>query len=587
MMNKAAILHKPGWNYVYPLDRNTLKIRLKTAKNDLQEVKVIFGSRYDGKAPHNVKRMDLVASDGLYDYFETSITMDDNRFRYLFYLSDGSEGIWFTEKGFSNIKPGKSFGYGEYFQYPVINEGDIFSIPEWVQDAVFYQIFPERFNNGNTDNDPDRIRPWGAKPESDSFFGGDLEGIIKKLDYLENLGVNALYLNPIFSSTSNHKYNIDDFYKVDPALGNKEILKSLVVEAHSRGIWVILDAVFNHSGFNFFAFKDVRENGASSKYSDWFFIDNYPVKTSPPVNYDTFANDVIDMPKLNTSNPEVQDYLLCVAEYWLNEVDIDGWRLDVADEVDHNFWRKFRERVKKIKPNAYIVGEIWHNSEKWLQGDQFDAIMNYPLEMSVLDFFAYNKIGPGEFNNRLVRNWMLYQDRVNYSMLNLLDSHDTPRLINFFSGDKRLMELAILFQFTYPGAPMIYYGDEVGIEGEDDPDCRRCMVWDIEKQDKDLYKYYQKLISLRHELIPLRRGDYQPIVIDEIKNTYGFLRSYEDESIVVIINNSPLSQKYTLAGNLFGYKKEISNYLDDSSFQLDDDKKYIIEISKFKGMILN
>lgn len=587
MINKAAILHKAGGNYAFPVDEKTLMIRLKSAKGDLKRVSIIYGSRYpkDGLDPWRRKELKLVACDEEFDYFTTTISLSDSRFRYHFYLEDGQEGCWFNEKGFFKNRP-TGFKVG-FFQFPYINPGDIFQIPNWVQDAVFYQIFPERFYNGNHANDPDNLKSWGEMPESDTFFGGDLEGIIEKLNYLELLGVNALYLTPIFSSTSNHKYNIDDFYKVDPSFGNKEILKKLVAEAHKRGIRVILDAVFNHSGFNFFAFKDVRENGASSKYSDWFFIDNYPVKTTPPVNYDTFANDVIDMPKLNTSNPEVQDYLLGAAEYWLNEVDIDGWRLDVADEVDHNFWRKFRERVKKIKPNAYIVGEIWHNSEKWLQGDQFDAIMNYPLEMSVLDFFAYKKIGPGEFNNRLVRNWMLYQDRVNYSMLNLLDSHDTRRLINFFSGEKELMKLAVLFQFTYPGAPMIYYGDEVGIEGEDDPDCRRCMVWDIEKQDKDLYKYYQKLISLRHELIPLRRGDYQPILIDEIKNTYGFLRNYEDESIVVIINNSPLSQKYTLAGNLFGYKKEISNYLDDSSFQLGDDKKYIIKISKFKGMILS
>ena len=282
---------------------------------------------------------------------------------------------------------------------------------------------------------------------------------------MKDLGINALYLTPIFKSTSNHKYNTDDYYQIDPAFGDKKILKKLVEEAHQRGIRIILDAVFNHSGFYFFAFQDVLEKGKDSKYWDWFFIEGYPVKTTPPVNYHTFANDVVDMPKLNTSNPEVQEYLLDVVRYWMEEVDIDGWRLDVANEVDRNFWRKFRETVKGIKKDAYIVGEIWHNSEVWLQGDQFDAIMNYPLAMAILDFLAQRSIGPTEFNNRLVRNWMLYQDRVNYSMLNLINSHDTRRLLNYFSGDKESMKLAVLFQFTYPGAPMIYYGDEVGMKG--------------------------------------------------------------------------------------------------------------------------
>jgi len=586
-MNKTAIFHMGGQSYAYPLDMHTLKLRLKAAKNDLKDVKVIYGSRYplDDKPPSNVKNMELIASDDLFDYFSTTIEMNDNRFRYYFYLYDGDEEIWYSEKGFSSNRPQTAFAYGEYFQYPVINKGDIFTTPDWVQDAVFYQIFPERFYNGNQDNDPEGVKPWGARPEKDSFFGGDLEGIIKKLDYLVDLGINALYLTPIFFSSSNHKYNIDDYYQVDSAFGSKEIIKELVEKAHQLGIRVILDAVFNHCGINFFAFKDILKKGASSKYRDWFFIRDYPVRITAPVNYSTFANDVIDMPRLNTSNHEVQDYFLKVAKYWLEEIDIDGWRLDVADELDHNFWRKFRETVKKHKPEAYIVGEIWHNSEEWLQGDQFDAIMNYPLCRAVLDFFANSSIGPKEFNNRLVRNWMLYQDKANYSMLNLLDSHDTRRLINYFSGNKDLMKLAILFQFTYPGAPMVYYGDELGLAGGDDPDCRRCMVWEKEEQDIDLYEYYKKLISLRHSFIPLRRGKYHPVIIDEIKNTYGFVRRYKGESVVVIINNSPLVQEYTLKGDLFYDKNEICDYLNNISFKKEEDI-YKVKIPEFSGMIL-
>lgn len=586
-MNRAAIFHMAGRAYAYPIDMNTLKLRLKAARGDLKDVKVIYGSRYplDGKPPSFVKNMDLAASDDLFDYFTAAIEMEDNRFRYYFYLNDGLDEIWYTEKGFTYKKPQTSSAYGEYFQYPVINEGDIFSAPDWVQGAVFYEIFPERFYNGNKDNDPEGVQQWGGKPDRYSFFGGDLEGIIKKLDYLAGLGINALYLTPVFLSPSNHKYNIDDYYRIDPAFGSKKVIKRLVEKAHQLGIRVILDAVFNHCGINFFAFQDLLEKGAASKYRNWFFVKEYPVKIQVPPNYSTFASGVIDMPRLNTSNPEVQDYFLKVAQYWLEEIDIDGWRLDVADEVDHNFWRKFRETVKKSKADAYIVGEVWHNSEEWLQGDQFDAIMNYPLAGAVLDFLAYNNIGPGEFNNRLVRNWMLYHDRVNYSMLNLLDSHDTRRLINFFSGKKELMKLAVLFQFTYPGAPMIYYGDEIGLSGGNDPDCRRCMVWNKDEQDTDLYKYYKKLISLRHRFISLRRGDFHPLIIDEIKNTYGFVRRYKGESVVVIINNSPQAQEYRLKGDSFSCKNEICDHLNDIVLRKDEDA-YKVMIPEFSGVIL-
>ncbi len=587
-MNKAAVLHEAGNNFAFPIDKHTLKIRLKAAKGDLMEAKVIYGSRYplDQQDPFLVETMELVTCDELYDYFEAIITMKDNRFRYYFYLNDGQEWVWYSEKGFANVRPQGVWGFGEYFQYPMINKNDIFFVPDWVQDAVFYEIFPERFYNSNLENDQSLTEQWGNSPKRDSFFGGDLQGIIEKLDYLSELGINAIYLTPIFTSSSNHKYNIDDYYNIDPSFGDVDIAKKMVKEAHRRGIKVILDAVFNHSGYEFFAFKDLRDNGENSKYKDWFFIDEFPIKTSSPVNYSTFANDIKNMPRLNTSNPEVQSYLLGVASYWIKEIDIDGWRLDVADEVDHQFWIKFREQVRNLKEDTYIVGENWHNSQDWLQGDQFDAIMNYPLGMAVLDFFAYNKIGPVEFNNRLMKNWMLYQDRVNYSMLNLLDSHDTPRLLNFFSGDQKSMKLGIMFQLTYPGAPMIYYGDEVGMEGEGDPDCRRCMVWNQDKQDHKLYTYYQKLIKLRLERISLRRGDYQTIVIDQIKNIYGYSRKYDDERTLIVFNNGSQDYQYVIDASLFDYEREIFEHITGIKYKLEN-KNYSINIPGFTGIILS
>ncbi|MEJ6952550.1 glycoside hydrolase family 13 protein [Natronospora cellulosivora (SeqCode)] len=585
-MNKAAVYHQAGYSYAYPIDMHSLKIRLKAAKSDLIELYIIYGSRYplDNQDPKETKKMELIASDSLHDYFETVITVKDSRFRYYFYLNDGREELWYTEKGFTKVRPHGIWGFGEYFQYPKINKNDIFSQADWVQDAVFYQIFPDRFHKSSTDNSVN-YEKWGKRPKSDSFFGGDLQGIIEKLDYLDDLGINAIYLTPIFKSSSNHKYNTDDYYSIDPAFGDKKTARRFVVEAHKRGIKVVLDAVFNHCGYDFFAFKDLREKGANSKYKDWFFVDSFPLKTNPPLNYDTFANNIKNMPKLNTSNPEVQSYFLDLAEYWLRELDIDGWRLDVANEVDHQFWCKFRERLRSIKKDVYIVGENWHNSEEWLQGDQFDAIMNYPLAMAIFDFFAYKNIGSREFNNRLVKNWFLYQEKVNFSMMNLLDSHDTPRIKAIFSN-KKAMNLAILFQFTYPGAPMLYYGTEVGMEGGDDPDCRRCMIWDKEEQDLEFFNYYKKLITLRRNFVSLRRGALKTIIIDEVKNIFAFMRSYKDQKKLVIINNSSIAQKYYLKAEHLDYQRKIEDHLTGESCTLKNDA-YMIELPEYSARILS
>lgn len=542
-MNKAAIMHRAGGKFAFPVNENTLMVRLKAARDDLKSVKIIYGSRYpeNGFDPGLKKELKKVASDEENDYFATTISLKDSRFRYHFYLNDGKNGCWYNEKGFFRFKP-KGFEAG-YFQYPFINESEIFKAPEWVQDSIFYQIFPDRFYNGNKNNDPSSLSPWGEKPASDSFFGGDLEGIIKKLDYIQNFGVNAIYLTPIFKSPSNHKYNIDDYYQIDPHFGDLNTAKRLVNEAHKRGIKIVLDAVFNHSGYDFFAFKDVRERGENSPYKNWFYLESLPVKTDPPVNYKTFANDIVNMPKLRTDNNEVKEYFLEVVRYWTEELDIDGWRLDVANEIDHQFWREFRQVVKEIKPDAYIVGEIWHNSEDWLQGDQFDAVMNYPLAEAILDFFARKKIGPETFSNRLSKIWMSYQDRVSYAMLNLINSHDTPRLLHYFNGNKEAMKLALLFQMTYPGVPMIYYGDEIGLTGGNDPDCRRCMIWERAKQDIKLFNYYKKIIGLRRKLVSLRRGSFKPVIIDDTSNVFGYKRTYKNEEVIVIINNNPWGEE--------------------------------------------
>ena len=580
-MIKSAIEHKSYSNFAFPIDENTLKLRIKAAKNDLESVKVIYGTRFvfDGREPLKVKEMKLKTSSEVNDFFETTIELEDPRFRYHFLLDDGENKRWYNEKGFSKNRP--RGGKSGFFQYSLISNDDLLDRPDWLDEAVVYQIFPERFNNGNSDLDPANLKNWGDLPKRDSFFGGDLQGIYDKLDYLKDLGVNTIYLTPIFESLSNHKYNIDDYLKIDEHFGDEEIFEKLVNKAHDKDMKIILDAVFNHSGFNFFAFEDLRKRGENSKYKDWYIYDSLPLQTEIPVNYETFARNIPNLPKLDTANKEVQDYLLKVTEYWMKNFDIDGWRLDVADEVDSSFWRRFRKKVKSLDKDAYIIGEVWHSGMKWLQGNQFDAIMNYSFTEAVIDFIAKDKIGPSEFDNRLALNRMNYREDITNSLLNLLDSHDTPRILRHCNEDKDKMKLAVLFQMTYPGVPMVLYGDELGLTGGDDPDSRRCMPWDDDKADYDLRAYYKKLIKIRKNNKILQKGEFESFVINEAKNIYSFKRKLEDREVIVIINNNPEKREICL-------RSQNKNYIDlltNKNYKNNDEKIKLV-MKPYQGMIL-
>ena len=580
-MIKSAIEHKSYSNYAFPIDENTLKIRLKAAKNDLESVKVIYGTRFvfDGREPLKIKEMKLKTSSKVNDFFETTIKLEDPRFRYHFLLDDGENKSWYNEKGFSKNRP--RGGKSGFFQYSLITEDDLLDRPEWLDEAVVYQIFPERFNNGNDELDPDNLKKWGELPKRDSFFGGDLQGIYEKLDYLEDLGVNTIYLTPIFESLSNHKYNIDDYLKIDEHFGDEEIFEKLVNKAHDKDMKIILDAVFNHSGFNFFAFEDLRKNGKDSKYKNWYIYDSLPLQTEIPVNYETFARNIPNLPKLNTANKEVQDYLLKVTEYWMKNFDIDGWRLDVADEVDPSFWRRFRKKVKSLDKDAYIIGEVWHSGMKWLQGNQFDAIMNYSFTEAVIDFIARDKIGPSEFDNRLTINRMNYREDIANSLLNLLDSHDTPRILRHCNEDKNKMKLAVLIQMTYPGVPMILYGDELGLTGGDDPDSRRCMPWNNDQADYNLRDFYKSLIKIRKNNEILQKGDFETFVIEEAKNIYSFKRILDSEEIIVIINNNPEKREFSFQSQ----KNKFVDLLTNKEYK-ENKEKIKLNLNPYQGLIL-
>lgn len=555
-MNKFGILHLLDIPYAYAEDSNTLTIRIRTCKNDIKNCKIYYKDRYDYHLPYKSKDMYIVSETDLFTYYETSISVKWNRYRYFFELTDFNNfTTLFNERGFIDEKYDNTNQQSKTsntllinaFQFPYIAREDVYNESKWLQESIIYQIFPDRFCNGNSVINPKNTKPWGY-PYIDyhSKFGGDIQGIIDKLDYLEDLGINVIYLTPIFKSSSNHKYNTEDYYTIDPEFGSNELVKELIDKCHKKNIKIIFDAVFNHSGDDFFAFKDVLINQKNSKYSDWYIINNFPVSTEK-INYYTFGNAHKNMPKLNTSNPEVTKYLLDVAKFWIKEYKIDGWRLDVCDEVSHTFWKKFRDTIKSVNKDAIIIGEIMHEANNFLKGDQLDSIMNYPIKFACVDFFAKKNITAREFLNILGQNRMLYMNSINKQLLNLIGSHDTARFLTECHDNIEKMKLAICFQFTYVGVPYIYYGDEIGLCGGEDPQNRKCMIWNEKFQNHDLLNFYKKMITIRKKHPTFVHGDFKEISGEN--NILSYSREYNNEKYIIIINNNDHSEYIDLNAN--------------------------------------
>lgn len=570
-MLKEAIYHRPKDNYAYACTNEELHIRIRTKKDDIKEASLFYGDPYDWTdSKWNTSTLPMIKSgtDQLFDYWFVSVKPPYRRMRYGFILNDGAETVCLTEKGFFNEPPIDDTGY--YYAFPYLNNIDVFRAPSWVKDTVWYQIFPERFGNGDPANNPDGALPWGsAPPEKDNFFGGDLEGVIQNIDYLSSLGINGIYFTPIFKAYSNHKYDTIDYMEIDPQFGDKETLKRLIQVCHERGIKVMLDAVFNHSGFYFQQFQDVLEKGEGSRYKDWFHTREFPLVTEPRPNYDTFAFEKA-MPKLNTENPEVIEYLLEVGRYWVREFDIDGWRLDVANEVDHSFWRKFRTEVKAIKPELYILGEIWHDSMPWLRGDQFNAVMNYPFTTNILNLFARNTISVKEFIENMTTVNHMYPKNVNEVAFNLIGSHDTARILTECGGDMDKVKQIFTVLLSFIGTPCIYYGDEIGMSGAQDPGCRECMKWNEEEQNKDMFSHVQKMIQLRKENPLLaNEGELHFIPSDYHESCFAYTKSNGATTILVVVNMSGEEASYPLPFNLNG--KKITNIYTGEEYAAESD----------------
>ncbi|HEX9879237.1 MAG TPA: glycoside hydrolase family 13 protein [Candidatus Binatia bacterium] len=439
--------------------------------------------------------------------------------------------------------------------------------PEWVRDAVFYQIFPDRYAPSTRVAKAGNLEAWDSLPTDRGYKGGDLFGIVEHLDHVEALGATALYLTPVFQAASNHRYNTHDYYRVDPMLGGNPALRELLDACHARGIKVILDGVFNHSGRGFFQFNDLLENGRQSPYGDWFRIRSWPLNAYSPdrqIGYEAWWG-LPTLPKFNTLTAAVREFLWGVATHWL-EFGIDGWRLDVPNEIDDDdFWREFRRRCRAVNPRCYLVGEIWGDATRWLQGDQFDAVTNYEFARAVIGFAGagslnhkeiakcgYDRIEPltaESFAAVMARLNAKYPPESTAVQLNFIASHDTPRALTVMGGDETAVRLALLYQMTYTGAPCVFYGEETGMEGGHDPLNRAGMPWQTkERWNLPLLEYTKRLISLRKRAPALRRGNYRELCARE--GLYAFAREVEEQRFTVALNAGQKPARLELPGSV-------------------------------------
>ena len=587
-----GIGHEQGANEVNNRGGGRVEFTARAHADDVEGVDLV---RYAG-AKKTVTPMRWTNRDKVYDYYRAEVAMPAGKTPYVFRYRDGAKRWYLTSAGLKASADQGRFTYAAS-RFPA------FVTPDWVRNGIFYQIYPERFRNGNPANDPDfsewyyqgRNQPpasgkldtdyqeyyhldrdwndWKALTGSPYtqdgrdwmvYYGGDIEGVRQKLDYLKDLGITVIYFNPLFQAKSAHKYDAADYAKLDPHFGTNEEFAAFVKEAKARGIHIVLDIVYNHCGNASSMFKDAAEKGPQSPYYNWFEFKRWPLPEGwPNVDHAWKPADYYqcwwgfgDLPALNFdlahTRPQeatIQDikdaqpnvaliqYLLDTTEYWLKVADADGVRLDVPNEVPRWFWKLFNERVKKVKPDAYIVGELWGNATDWVKPGVFDAVMNYAFFRDpVTRFLGLGQGTAAEFDGSLAQGRLAYPSQAVEAQMNLIDSHDTPRFLTQVNGNVKRLKLAALFAMTYVGAPQIYYGDEIGMEGGKDPDCRRPFYWDYAKDAwrVELLDYYKKLTATRHSSAALRTGDFRTVYAQG--KAYAYVRSGGGNLWLVALN---------------------------------------------------
>ena len=617
-----GVEHTQGAQELNALGGGLLEMTARAHLDDVTGVDLVWWTT----GPETRVPMKAVEKDRVYEYFRTELKLPEGA-KYVFQYQDGATGPWLGPKGLSNTRvKDAAFSY-DSARFPA------FVTPDWVKHGIIYQIFPDRFRNGDPKNDPDfkewyyagknTLPPGGSiNPEFQeyyhlvkwddiaaltqaahtpdhrdwmAFYGGDIEGVRQKLDYLKSLGITIIYFNPIFEAKSTHKYDAADYRKIDPHFGTNEQFITLVKEAKAKGIRVILDIVFNHSGNAHWAFKDAVEKGPASPYYTWFEFKQYPLPAGwpnvgrpwkpgdyyycwwnfgdlPDLNFDLSRDNKAEVPirDVKDAQPNVGliQYLLDATEYWLKDADVDGVRLDVPNEVPFWFWKLFNQRVKKVKPDAYIVGELWGNASDYVKPGIYDAVMNYAFFRDpVLKFLCNAQGTAAEFDASLATGRLTYPRQSVAVQMNLIDSHDTVRYLTQANGDVSRLTLAALFQMTYVGAPAIYYGDEVALEGQRDPDCRRPFPWDWEKDAKraSVHAYYTKVANLRLQHAALRTGEFRTLATQG--QTMAFLRGDASEKFVVVMNAGRQPARLALDTAALGGAVKAVDALDGGSAQ--------------------
>ena len=543
-MEYSAIFHDMDKRFCYAIEKDLFVIRVQVKKDDMKEIILHYEDKYIPMEREDTRKtivMKKVATSQFHDYYEAQVRMHLICLRYFFEFTDmQGERVYY-----GNYEFDKEYitNRDRMFDCPQnLREEEMFEVPDWAANKVVYQIFPSRF----AASQPVDKKLWYKAPITPmDDLHGDFRGIIDHLDHIQDLGIDVIYMTPSFKSNSCHKYDTIDYYEIDPSFGTKEELKELVQKAHDRGMKVVMDAVFNHTGKEFFAFKDILEKGEKSKYLDWYYIDELPLKGKwgEIPNFLCFGY-YGGMPKLNLKNPEVEKYITDIACYWIRECDIDGWRLDVGDEISHFFWKRFRRAIKAVKKDMLIIGEIWHYAGDFLEGDEWDTVMNYPFYLNMIDLLADEKIHVSQF----VQNLGYLKGRLHKKcyplMWNLIDSHDTARFLHLCKDNKKKQHLAAAFQLLLPGMPMIYYGDEYAMPGANDPDCRRGMYWDEEYQDKEMFEWYKRLLQVRKAHTCIVEGELAEAITRDEDETIVLIRKNGEETIALIFNCSNHTKEF-------------------------------------------
>lgn len=541
-MNPATIFHRPMSEYAFALDDTHYIFRLRTGKGEAESVRFYYADRavMTPKLQFAPLPMEKFRTDRYFDWYEIRLETRFERIAYYFELQNGVETLFYYGDCYEMAgTPTRA----DYFQLPFNHRADRFAAPAWTRDAVVYNIFPDSFAAGK------RLAPNGAPP----CRGGTVRGVTENLDYIASLGFNCIYLNPIFAARSYHRYDTLDYYRIDPHMGAEDDLRDLVRRAHALGIRVILDGVFNHVSSDHPFFRDVLEKGRASRYYPCFYAlpetPRLPAAGELP-GYTCFSY-VADMPKTNTADPFLRQYFCDIGAYWVRKFDVDGWRLDVANELDDGFLRAFRASVKAAKSDALIVGEVWENAAHYLGGDMLDSAMNYDFRRYCRRFFAEQTVDAETFDTNVSTLLLRYNENALFAQLNLLDSHDVSRFLSLCGGKTERMELAVLLQMTFPGMPCVFYGDEKGLCGESEPEYRRPMAWDA---SSPLEEVYRRMIALRKTHPALRYGSFHTELA--CGGVYRYSRVWNGTKITVAMNLGAEPVKAEKRGTLLLKKGE-------------------------------